>query len=181
MINFLRSAPCKTISLPPTIRAKCICAMACWSKVYSIYVCVMAEWRSWLAVIFRYPSNVFRPWPRDFQFTCCNSCTTAAEANVPGPEKREPADLWGDLVLSAGLLDLDKDSQSAAVKHSPSTFLKVSELNLFNLQLENKVDPKGQKNKSQTSLSFRRKEMHLGIRHACCHGDSPNLCATAAH
>lgn len=95
-------------------------------------------------------------------------------------------------LLRVELLDTDTEKFplvviSTAVSHSLKHhlfklfYLKESTLNLFNLQSENEVEPEGHKNKLQTNLSFRRKEMHLGIRHACCHGDSPNLCATAAH
>lgn len=74
--------------------------------------------------------------------------------------KEELVDLLGNLVLSAGLLD----KVSLILAHQkylfpPSTYLNVSKPNLFNLQFENEVEPKGQKNKSQTKLSF-RKEGH---------------------
>lgn len=90
-------------------------------------------------------------------------------------------DCGGDSPLSPGLLLASCGRLPCETSPDPQLFLRVSNLELFNLQFENEVDPRGQKNKSQTNLSpffFRRKEMHLGVffffflQRACCHGDS---------
>lgn len=60
MINFLRSAPCKTISLLPTIKDKCICATRVKAKAVFLhvqYVCVhywchTEPYNNWPVVIF---------------------------------------------------------------------------------------------------------------------------------
>lgn len=105
-----------------------------------------------------------------------------------GPLKGGTVDFCDDSPLSPGLLAASCGRLPCETSPDPQLFLRVSNLELFNLQFENEVDPRGQKNKSQTNLSlfffFRRKEMHLGVFFSDAPAAmviAPNLCATAAH
>ena len=134
----------------------CVCVCVC---VYT-FLCPTAPHYKWPVVIF--PGT--HDWPQPLaQWPAVHvawSHTASGGTNVL-VFKKQLADLLSNVVLSAGLLDLHKVSfifqQQFRIHQnvifSPSTYLKMSKLNVFNLQFENEVEPKGQKNKSQTNLS----------------------------
>lgn len=92
MINLLRSAPCKTISLLPTIKAKSICAkyvkarnifyfMHCMS-MYITAASLSLTTGQLLHVSSLEPSHWPQPLTLDLLSMCCQPCTTAGGTNV---------------------------------------------------------------------------------------------------
>ena len=92
MINFLRSAPCKTISLLPTIKANCICVTCVKEKlcfqhvkyVCAYHDCATEPHNNWPVLICPWTHPVTSSLDSDFVFMCYR----------PHPMRNKCAGVW---------------------------------------------------------------------------------------